>query len=247
MVRLPKDLYLYVNGYLNYKLVIILIIGVILCVYVITVNIFSLLTQYRKALFFNKITSIINESINKSLYEVYRFSELFFSDGYERLSQLASKFYSTFGSITEKLFIFIAYFVRLFVVIVFLIDVFWFFRFDYFYKVLVFLCIPLIINVLFFLLNDFASNLDNAKSFLIIESMGVDEESNLPITNYRKSPGNEDIDLAYHVQQFILCNKVNGYLEEYKVLLDYYSIRLNIIIYSLYLTGWLYILFQNFL
>jgi hypothetical protein len=246
MVRLPKDLHLYVNEALNTKLLVVVFIGVILSLYIILINFYRLLYKEIKQGIISKLALTLSDFLDKALHEVFRFGEIFFSDGYEVLSQLANKFYSIFGTITEELFIFIAYGVRIFLVIIFLIDVFYFFKLEYFYKAVIFLCIPILINMLIYILTNFAKNLEEIKSTLTIEDLGVDEKDGLPIKRYGKSPGNEDIDLAYHIQHYILCNKVNGYLEEYKVLLDYYSIRLNIVIYSLYLTGWLYILFQNF-
>ena len=50
---------------------------------------------------------------------------------------------------------------------------------------------------------------------------------------------------SYAVQQFIICSKLKGYIEIYEFYQNYYSCRINIIIYCLYLIGWLYVIYHN--
>ncbi len=246
LVRLPKDLHLYIENSLNITLLLITLFGLFLSIYVITNNLYLLLYKNTNKSTLSRVFLVIPAFINNALYEVYRVSELVVSEGYDQIANLAAKFYSIFGNKSERLFIFISFFMRAFIVSVFLVDIFYFFRLNYFYNVLILLLIPLGINLIFFILNDFSQNLDDIKSSLIITDLGIDKINNLPITNYRPSPGNENIDLKYCVEQYILCSKISGYLEVYNATLRYYSIRLNIIIYSLYFTGWLFILYKNF-
>lgn len=81
----------------------------------------------------------------------------------------------------------------------------------------------------------------------IIEDRGIDEESQLPITNYKLQPGFEQYDLRYTIEQFIICNKLTGYLEMYDRYANFFNPRVNIFIYTLYLLGWLYVLYVNFI
>ena len=57
--------------------------------------------------------------------------------------------------------------------------------------------------------------------------------------------GNEDIDLKYTINEFYRCSKISGYLEAYEFYVNYYSPYFNIIIYSAYLSGWLYVITYN--
>lgn len=245
MVRLPKDLNLFHNGTLNTKLVIMVVIGIFFSAGFLAVNLYLLKTKEIKQSFFSKYFTILGDFIQRALFEVYRSGELFITDGYNKISYLAKNFYDVFGNKTEELLIYINFCVRFFIVGIFLIDVFYFFQFNYFYKVLIFLCIPICINILIYILTDFSKNLEELKASLIITDLGIDKETNLPRTKYAPSPGCEDIDLRYYIDQFVICNKIHGYLIVYYILQRYISIRCNIIIYSLYLLGWLFILFKN--
>lgn len=245
IVRLPRDLHLYINDQLNTKLLIIIIIGLCISLQIIAFNLFLLLhKQIRENIISANLTKI-KSFMDKALFEVYLAITFLMSNNYTKMSTISKKFYVIFGNITEGLFIYITYFVRFVLVFIFMFDVFYFFELNYFYKSLIFLCIPLSINVLLFMLNDFANNLNDAKSYLNIENLGIDKETNLPIIEYSPSQGNEDINLDYHIEQYLLCLKLKGYLDVYNIVLQYYSIRCNIIIYSLYFFCWLFIIYKN--
>ena len=99
---------------------------------------------------------------------------------------------------------------------------------------------------LFFILEDFATNnLEDAKSFLIITHKGIDPATNLPLISYSPSEGNKGIDLLYYVNQYLLLNKITGYLSICKKLKNYFTPKLNIAIYSIYLISWIYIFYIN--
>lgn len=101
------------------------------------------------------------------------------------------------------------------------------------------------IKTVFFILRDFANNLEDAESYLIIENKGVDFSTQLPITEFSLKNQYKKLNLDYYIKQYILCSKLTGYLNMY----DFYSKKLtayyNLILYTLYLIGWLYILFIN--
>lgn len=99
------------------------------------------------------------------------------------------------------------------------------------------------------MLKDFAGNLEEAKSFLIIEDQGINQETGLPRTTYsfKEEIRSLGLDLEYYVGQFILCSKITGYLNIYDRYSKFFSPYFNLIIYSLYFLGWLYVLCINFL
>lgn len=76
---------------------------------------------------------------------------------------------------------------------------------------------------------------------LIITNKGINVETGLPITSYQFSDkynkiGDAD-DLKYHIQHFILCNKLSGYLGMYDRYTTFFTPYINIFVYSLYLIG----------
>ena len=245
LIRLPRDLHCYSDNHLNIKLLIIIIIGLIISLQLIIFNLFLLWHKILKENFISNTLTKAKNFIDKALFEVYLATTSHISNNYEKMSLISKKFYLIFGTVTEGLFVYIIYFIRFILVFIFIIDVFYFFELNYFYKSLIFLCIPLSINILIFMLNDFANNLNTAKSYLIIENLGIDKETNLPIIEYSPSFGNEDINLDYHIEQYLLCLKLKGYLDVYNIVIQYYSIRCNIIIYSLYFFCWLFIIYKN--
>lgn len=115
------------------------------------------------------------------------------------------------------------------------------------YKALYLLIISLIIKILFYILKDFASNLEDARSYLIITPKGINNDSQEPITNYALKPEFQDLNLTYHVGQFILCNKVSGYLDMYNHYRSFFTPYVNLVIYSLYFIGWVYVIVLNIL
>ena len=241
LVRLPKELYLFTPA-INYKLIILMSSWIIFSIYMLMKSIKILLYKgtFTSSLISQMLLYIQRIMLN-SLLEVYQIFMASLNNSYALVSKLAEYFYTTVGHIHEGLFVFISYFIRFLIVIVFLIDVFYFFKLNYFYKFLTLLSIALFIKVLFYILKDFASNLNEAASYLTL----IPDHKNPSNIQFKPSPGNEDIDLEYHIQQFKLCSKLIGYLEVYDFLTNYYNPRMNLIIYGLYFVGWSYILIFN--
>lgn len=244
MIRLPKDLNLFSEGKIDITLFFMVISGILISTLIIIINIAVLRKKSINQRFFTIYVHKFSEFLDRSLFEAYKAGNFFIQDGYDKISKIAKQFYLKFGNKQEGLLVFVNFFIRLFVVIAFLIDIFCFFMFDYFYKLLILLCIPLVNNLIIYILTDFSKNLGEISSCLIIKNIGTDVNTNLPITRYSASPGNEHIDLDYYIEQYIICSKISGYLQRYNVILNYYNAYFNIIIYSLYLGGWLYILVQ---
>ena len=242
VVRLPRELFFFVNGTINVKVIILVSMGVFVSLSILWINIKLFFNNQNNSNIFNKYFSRINGYINRSLFEVYKLGVTSIPNSLDKIPLIVSKFYTVFGNKAEEFFVFFVYFFRVIIVISFLIDVFYFFKFDYFYKFLTLLCIPIFVNILFFIITDYANNLEELNSLLIITNSVEDEKS---ITEYRLRPGNENLDLKYLVDQYKLCFALNQYLKYYNMVLYFVSIRCNIVIYSLYLLGWLFILYKN--
>lgn len=241
MAHLPKSLFIF-GTVINYSLLITIIIGFLFSLYQIYINIYSLIKKKNiKPNMFTKLQKIIENA----LFDLYNIICNNIPDIYSKISLLAENFYAFFHKYVEYFLLFIQYLIRLLIVIAFLIDTFIFFKFDYFYKMLYLLCISLLIKLLLYILRDFANNLDFAESILIIEHKGLDVETQLPITEYCLKEEFNGLNLDYYIKQYILCSKLTGYFKMYDNYSNLFTAYFNIGIYSLYLVGWFYILFQN--
>lgn len=240
--RLPKDLY--VGNPINLNLCLIVFIGFFMSLYIIYVNTTLLYKKTKKENLLQKFSSKIAQIIQEALEEVFNFiGQVIGEKSYTFLSSFAQNFHNIFFKYHAGILFIISYSVRCIIFIVFFCDIFIFFRFNYFYKSLILLIIPIIISIITFLLKNFASNLELMSSFLDTEEA---EELGDPVTKFTPSLGNEDIDLSYHVEQFILCTKIQNYLDIYNDFKDYYTPRCNILLYSLYAIGWAFIITKNF-
>ena len=243
LVRIPK--YLIMTNPLNYSLIIIMLTWIFICIFIIIKSIMSIFKFHSSTSKIQKILLNYYNIFYDSLTEVYQIIINNIENSYDIISYLAKTFYKYFGQITEGLFLYISYFIRFIIVSSFLFDVFYLFQLKYFYKTLFLLIIPICINVFIYIFKDIANNLEDAESFLSITVVGTDPTTNEPIIDYRPRSGNEDIDLTYHIEQFVLCSKLNGYFYVYDFLASYYNPRINIIIYFFYLIGWFHVLLIN--
>lgn len=243
--RFPKDLFIIQNNVINLNLVLLIIISIILSTYIIYKNIFILSKKQNVENIFSKTLLKITDFIENALMELYNTIGSLLQNPYDNVSYLAQKFYKYFQDISETFFLFVLYIIRITIVICFLIDIFVYFQLNYMYKSLYLLCVSLIINFLFYILKDFSQNLEDAASYLIIKDEGLNSSNNLPIYRYKLKEEFKHLNLNYHIGQYILCSKLSGYLENYERYKMFFSPRINIIIYSLYLIGWLYVLYLN--
>lgn len=244
VIRLPKYLWFYTNEYLNFNLIILVILSILLALLMLYKNIF-INNKTSSNLFLSIIYKITN-FIDDSLQKLYALIIELIPDNYIKISYLSQKFYAIVGNKSETIFLFILFIIRFIILFAFVIDVFIFFRLEYMYKTLYLLCISLIIKLLFFILNDFASNLDDIEKALIIEDKGIDFETKLPITIYYLKEDFQHFDLKYYVQEYILCSKLTGYLQNYSKYKEFFTPKINIIIYSIYIISWFYVIFKNF-
>ena len=243
--RLPKDLTFLSSIEVNYVLLILVLFSIVICSTILLQNIFLLTNHVPKASYLNKFAGKITKVIDNALFTTYGVIANMIPDFYDKSSYICQKFYKYFKNKSETTFLFILYTIRLLIVLAFLIDVFLFFKLHYMYKCLFLLCISIIIKIYLYILKDFTSNLEDFKKILIIKDEGIDSETNLPITSYKLTAQYQTFDLEYSTGQFILLNKVNGYLDIYEKYSNFFTPRVNIVIYSLYLIGWLYVLSFN--
>ena len=244
IVRLPKDLLFFKDTSSNYR-VFLLLVSIMLCLYLIIKNYKNMFNIQATPSFFSLIIFKVLDTLDQALNVFYNVIMSIIPDAYSKVSYVAYNFYYYASKRTEFLLLFIQYCIRFIIVFVFLIDVFIYFKLDYFYKIIFLFCFSLLCNILIYILKDFVQNLEEIEDALIITDKGIDTNTLLPITNYRLKEEYEHFDLTYHVEQFILINKLKGYLEIYDKYYKFYNPRINIIIYSLYLVGWLYVLYIN--
>jgi len=240
VTRLPKELYIFTPN-LNILLCLIIFAGVCLSFNIIYFSLKILLNIKIKDNFATKYFFKINHIIEESLKNVYNLIGFFSPNMYNYISSFCWFFYEHMKDKREDLFAILCYIIRIFIVFVFLYDVFFLFELKYFYKVLILMIIPIIKNIIFYILKDFITNLDLITPALQIEIIAEDHHIFSPTKGY------EHIDLNYYIQEFIRCIKVRGYLEEYRVYGEYYLFRVSLFIYSLYLIGWLYIIYINYI
>ena len=242
VVRLPKNLDFFTETF-HFSLFITILIGIIVCIYQTINNLLYLLNlRKNKANLFSKINDIIEDAF----FELYNILN-YIPNMYDKVAVLAESFYAIFHKHTEMLFLIIKYLIRLIILIAFLIDIFIFFKFDYFYKALYLFCVSLSIRLLFYILRDFASNLESTESVLIIKNKGIDYETQLPITSFSLKEEFSNLDLDYHVKHYILCSKVTGYLTNHDLYKHKFDPYINFIFYFLYLVGWLFVFYKNFM
>lgn len=224
LVRLPKSLQLHTtDSYYIIKLMFIFLS--------ITHN-----TFYRITLFFSSL-------LDNSLKHFYSFIVSFFNDKYDMVSKISHRFYNYWSTIPEYNLLMYTYIIRFFILIIFLFEVFIYFSLNYFYKALILLCFILILKAFIFILRDFASNEETLKESLLIKEFT--NEEGITSLQYSLKPEYEENDLNYIVNEYALCGKLKGYFEMYDIYSSYFNPRVNLIIYSLYFIGWLYVLSYN--
>lgn len=249
LTRNPKDLQFNpLDNTYNIKIFLV-ILSSIICINIIINNLLIILklesTQKYFRIIITKVTLLIENSLKQFYTSIVLFYDKLYNNRCDFISKLSRKFYDFWHVYPEYYLLFIAYAIRILILLIFLFEIFIIFKLNYFYKSLTLLCVTLFFNFLLFLLKDFAELGDTYKDALNITHVSIDVETQLPITNYSLKSEYQDNDLEYVVNEFILCNKLSGYLEMYDKYVTYFNPRFNIIIYSLYLVGWLYVLYIN--
>lgn len=94
-------------------------------------------------------------------------------------------------------------------------------------------------------IKDLVKNKEDIQRHLKIETNY--DNNNIPEYTFKLASGYEDFDLHYLVREYILCTKIEGYLNNYNRLNVIYMPRITTMIHIIYLLGWLYILIKNYL
>lgn len=252
MERLPRDLSLYYFDYwgikrLNIFLTSFAIFWVIISASIVYISLrYILLKPIRIGYTMGNILDIFIATYNflrESLISVAYIINDSLYDTYNAISNFAAFFYKYFGHRREDIFLIVTYIIRFIILLAFLIDVFLFFRLNYFYKTLTLLCVNLVIHLFHFLLEDYSSCLKEIETELVITKST--NENGEPVTNFERAPGNEEIDLLYSFREYGRCLKIKGYLEIYDAQAKKYNSRVNLVIYFLYMSGWLYVLIRG--
>lgn len=235
LVRLPKDLHFNALDNTYTLKMTFLLMSIVICIYLIIKNIKEIFKIESKENAIKKILSFFSQIIEESLTRFFAFILFFHHEPYELFSTVSRKFYDYAYKYPEYYLLFFTYFVRMIILLIFLGEIFLTFKFQIFYKSLILLSLVLFVNFLIFVLKD----------VLIIKEESVDEKTQLQTIIYTLKPEYKGNDINYVVREYVLCNKLAGFLHMYNLYAAFFNPRINFVISSLYLVGWLYILFIN--
>lgn len=98
---------------------------------------------------FTNIGMKVHQILENAIYEAFSIINNMIPNDVSKRYKLSQKFYDLFGTKPETFFLFILYFIRIIILISFLIDVFIYFRFDYMYKTFYLLTISMLIKYCF--------------------------------------------------------------------------------------------------
>lgn len=247
ILRLPKSLYFLENFTIKYIFIVVVLMSIITSCLIIRTYIYILFNKPLPDNIFIKIGMKIHEMIENAISEAFGVIINAIPNSVDKISNFCQKFYNLFETRPETFFLFILYFIRIIILMSFLIDVFIHFRFNYMHKAFYLLTFSVLIKVLFYVLRNYASNTEQIESVLIIIDKGLDSSTNLPITTYEFNDEHkgQGYNLKYHVQQFILGNKLSGYLDNCDRYTAFFAPYINVLIYSSYLIEWLSLLYYN--
>lgn len=247
--RLPRDLYIHVYS-LRFFITIIILLGLFVLLILSIKNIFSVETKsFLGVLLKNKyIAYIYNDIIvpiiegPKQIYKwLYNFIEISF------LIEPIHKIFFEFNiyNYCKYILLFLNIW-RIIFVICFMLDVFYFQKFHYIYKIIYILIIPLLSNFILFMIDHHAKSLvEYLSTFVIIgfseEEKGFTIEKN---PSYKKDLkddiiinfGELYINAQYTAKTFIHLNELKENVKNY----------LNIFFTTLYLIGWSFCLYISF-
>lgn len=247
--RLPKELYIItdsIHEYVNLKLIIIISCGFVTAITQIIINIIIIYDIQKAPGIIKQIFIKINNIIDNALFEIFNLIIDHTPNAYKKMSNFVTKFYAAMKDYSEASLLLLLYFIRLLILTAFLLDVFMFFRLWLMYKFLYLLCFYLAIKILLYSLKDFASNLDTLEKRLLIIPEGMDTDTGLPITRYESKENNlTQNQLDYYAMQYIITNKLSGYLAAYDRYNNLLTPYFNILVYFLYFIGWSYIIYEN--
>lgn len=250
--RLPRSLiFIYKENStvkLNYLLLFIVIISLTLSIFICIVNYKTILKKPLKIKNYFFVKYLLNFSliIKDALFSVYKHIADNLENGYDKLRKICIYSYKVFAYkekyivITDCIFLCI-------ICISFMYDVLSKFTLYYFYKSIMLLGISLLIKLWIHLIEDWISNMA-----IVTENLNVTHKF-LPDGrdhfHFEVKPGftveEAELILKYDKEEFLRMVPLKGFLESYYNYEAYYKPRTLLIIYSIYIIGWLFIVYKN--
>lgn len=242
--RLPRGLELFTPEF-KWNLLIIMSFSIVISIYIIIKSVRILLNKGTRESILSRVMAKISDVIDQAYFQVYALLASNIPNNYDKISSFVKIYYNFWGKRPDEQIHLIVIGCRFIRLGAFLFDVFYFFELKWFYKSLLLLCIPLIINTIIFILRDFAPNKDEAGKYLTITPVGTDPKTGESLLTFELAKGYESADFKYLLEEYAICSKISGYLTWYDIYKAFFTPRVNLIIYSLYLIGWLYVIYTN--
>ena len=241
--KIPKILYI---NYTEYQVLVFSFVFLI-CSFMLLYSLRKLFPEKQKG-FLNKLlatqlgvfvfTYIINA--HKHLYD-FLYNYITIRPLIEKLGVKTwnSNFYET--CLIIPIFM---YMIRIFICLIFLLDIFYFNTFNYFYKSLILMLIPLIIKACIFIIHDMSKKNKEyiEKEFLIIEPEEFNNGFYMNIYPHLEDKLNDNqikslkVNWVAYLANCMFTDKIYDF--DYK-----YTKYLDIFCYTLYVSGWGYLLY----
>ena len=248
VVRLPRDLSNINENNFRVLLYLYLMCVSLLILLLCIITIFNIEIKQNNNIFtkgITKISDIINDSLDRIYNDFAEYANEYIDYTYEYLKRLTIAFQKRFRY-KETLLIFIRFSPNIIVSLCFIIDIIIFCKFNYFYKSLVLLFLPRVFDFWINTVKGFSYNLT------IWENQFFDVKiTQLPNKNwgfefeikYECSPELEKLILEFYADEYTYIARLKPFMEEYDEILDYYKPRILGIIHSIYIIGYIYILY----
>lgn len=251
--RLPRDLTIItLDGNLviiNYSLLLFTLLSIVISIFICTLNILILIN---KQIFYSskEIPSFLIKLvkfIDQILASLHHFVVNLMDDPYNKMKPLIITFYTKMNN--KEKYIIIAYYIPFLInCLALLYDIFLLNELHYFYKTLIILIIPLLLNIWFYSMLDW---LEGGKEF-VNDYLSVQHEY-LPDGQdkylFKILPDKRDeVDtqfLKYCTQEYGFCMLLNTFIENYNSIKHFYGVRINILIYLCFVCSWLYVILKN--
>lgn len=253
--RLPRLLFIWhtvdtIHFDINYNVLALIIISLILYSTLLFKQIVIVIDLNLPIKFMNaKITRLLDvflTFIKDSLFSIYSLIYSNIPNAYEHLRSFCLFTYRIF-SYKEKYIVILELFVLSTIYCCFFIDVFFFFELYYFYKSLVLFFITPFIRLWLYLIEDWVHNMEEITKVLKVEHTVLANGQDHFVFSVE---GNFDAEtkeliLLEDSKEYLSMVPLKGFLNSYKTYENKYRPKFLLILYSLYLVGWLYVLYIN--
>lgn len=131
------------------------------------------------------------------------------------------------------------------ITVTFIIDVFIFFRLEYFYKSILLFTVPLLFNIWLNFIQDIASNLNVIyERFFVTHKYLPDGQDSFSFT-IRAGISLTQEHQTYYIQEFLKLIPLQGFLDSYYNIENFYKPVMLCFMHSIYIFGWFYIFITN--